>query len=506
MAIDRQPSDEARSTLKKGSEGIDIGEAKLSINNVALGQETTKKHDKKESPYNQAKVVENGTGKPELETAKNQFAPNNDKPTTAAAEPGKDLSSIIMQVDPMGKAQVFANMVKQFAMINMIMNIAGSAKKSSGGGGAAMNRTQLVALTDAFNEALCILCNQYRYVNVISVLNAAMENNGISKINPEYQDIVKGGIAKLIEKALIYGEKKIPVKEKPKITYGKKTPSNVKSFSSVPDLSVKQYYTNETDPFPGFVEYVTTTGELIYVKRIETDLPYETPEKECLALAENGIAEDLSIYFANKNLTATKLNEVLEKHRVKYEQNAMNTVMGKNSSTNLMSNLSTVLGVAGTIMNIVQATELLKGVGLDTGTIGSAIAQFSKQTAMLNIMTGNLKSAIGGGLLGGLLGNLGQLSALAGALGSLGISLPSIVGQIGNIAGLNVGALTGALSSISSVAGALTSAGINISSLASQAVGSAASINNISNALRIGGCTNAAVNATGQLLRNIGVS
>jgi hypothetical protein len=453
----------------------------------------------------------------EVKTARERFVPKADQPTTASAAPGKDLVSIIQQVDPSGVAQAFPQMIKLFGQVSSLLAIA-NAMGSGGDSSNTISESQTVALIDAFSESLCILSNRLSYEKVIKVLDKALNNQGITRIEEKYRDIVINGIAQLLQKAIIFGVDKIPIKADPVIVYGDRVPPAqliLPNLFSVPDLAVKQYYIESTDPFEGYIHFIKNGGGSVYVRRGPTDYPYGSVDEECLAIAEKGLADDLYPYFLNETLNTTILNNLLEKHKVIYDDNGMEAVVGKGSSKNLMSNLTAILGVVGTAVNTMQSGQLPVSV-LNQGEVGKALQEFSKNMAMMDQMIAISSSAFGGGLggaLGGLggLAGLGGLSNLVGALGGAGINLSSISGALGGVSQLSnltsnfgtVGGITSALSSISTISGALSGAGISIPNL--NLSSPIASVSSITSALQGAGSTASSLSNATNLLKNIGV-
>jgi len=536
MAVSKENSDESFDKLKKIEYGIDSPAGapgkdqhkNLANNKAGLDGKEVKRTESKDAKFAEGKSVPNGTGPKALETTRSKNAPKADLPTTASAKPGLDLAKQIAQVDPSGKAQAFANMVKQFAAVKSIMNIANASPS-----GAPLTTTQANVVTDAFSEALCILCKKYTYKTVIQILDKVFENNSFYQISPIYQDTVKGAISKLLEKAIIFGETNIPVKPTPPVIYGKKVPPAnllVADFNLVPPLSVKQYYTSDNDPYQGYIEYIKEDQTKVYIRRTTKDYPYTSVDDECLALAEKGIAEDLDIYFkypeyyfaaqvinvTQFKLTPTILNTILDKHKILHTNNGMDRAVGKGSSSSLMSNLPALLGAAGVAVNLAKGNFLPKSV-LNTGNVSKSLEGFSKNMAMLTVMTNKSKTAFKPPGLPGLqipgLASLAAVAGLAGTLNNLGISIPSLIPSLGGISAVtnltsslgSIGGLTSALGAVNGLSSVLQTAGMTIPSIASLAMGSSASRSNISNALKIAGVTSVAVVATSSLLKNIGV-
>jgi hypothetical protein len=535
MAVDRSNSKESLSEIPKDTFGIDLASGRPGNKDdhkknailPDIGGTPVARDKASTAKYAEGKNIKNGTGQEALKTLVSKHVPLADMPTTASAAPGLDLAKQIAEVDPLGKAQVFANMVKQFAMIKAIMNVANASPP-----GAPLSSTQSAVVTDAFSEALCILCKKYTYAVVVKVLDKVFDNNAFLLVRPIYQDTVRGAISKLIEKAMIFGENNIPVKPSPPVVYGSSVPNStllLSNHDAVPMLAIKQYYSADTDPYTGFIEYITNEQQKkVYVRRTVTDHPYESVDNECLALAEKGIAADLEIYFKYPEyyfvtqtfdvtsfiLTPIILSSILEKHKVLHENNGMDLAVGKSSSKSLMSMLPQILGLLGTAINLTKSDFLSKS-GLDAGAMGKSLESYSKNMAMITMMSQKAKIAFNPpmGLPIPALGSLAGVSSLAGALGGLGISIPSLIPSLGGISAVTdlisssgaVGGLTSALGALNDVNIGLQAAGISIPAIAVNSMGLTPARSNISNALRVAGTAEIAVVATSNLLKNMGV-
>jgi len=534
MAISKTDIDGSLDKIPKDTFGIDLASGRPGNKDdhkknailPDIGGKPVARDKPSTAKYAEGKVIKNGDGQEALKTLVSKHVPKADMPTTASATPGLDLAKQIAAVDPLGKAQAFASMIKQFAAIKSIMNIANSSSP-----GAPLSSTQVEVVTDALSEALCILCKKYTYAIVVKILNKVFDNGGFLSVNPVYQDTVKGAVSKLIEKAMIYGENNIPIKPDPTLVYGTKIPSTsslLSNFDLVPSLAIKQYFSPDTDPYQGYIHYVTNEQQNVYVKRTSTDYPYESVDDECLAHAEKGIATDLEIYFKYPDyyfilqsfdvtpfvLTPLMLSTILEKHKVIHENNGMDLAVGKSSSSSLMSNLPQILGLLGTAINL-SKMNFLPNSGLDVGSLGKTLEGYSKNMAMVTMMSNKAKTAFGPlpGLPIPALGSLAGVSSLAGALGGLGISLPSLVPSLGGISAVTgltsslgaVGGITSALGSLNDINVGLQSAGLSIPSLAVNSIGLSPATSNISKALTIAGTTEIAVVATSNLLKNMGV-
>ena len=514
MAVSKESLDPYFGKLDQAQKGVDnpagaqARDIKMFDTHPRVNGEPVGKSKTRYASSDKNNTRKNGEGANVLEELKKKNVPEADKPTTASADPGTDLPQIVAQVDPMGQAQNFPNMMKQFAMIKSIMNVAGGG----GGKSSAPTTSQTTVLSDAFSEALCILSNKTSFAKVMIALDLILINNGISRIDSGYQTIVKNGIANLIQKALIFGENKIPVKPTPVVVYGTKLPPTnliLPDLFTVLDLAVKQYYSYSTDPYPGYITFINNDQTYNYVKRREIDYPYQSVDEECLALAEKGIADDMYPYVVSKTLTIEVMNNILIDHKVLHEEHGIDRTIGKNSSKNMMSNVSAILGIAGAIISITQSSFMAKSI-LGPG-VTQALSGFSKNLSMAKTMAGMASSALksptsASGIAG--------IAGIAGILSNAGISMPNIASAVGGNAVLSeimaargtIAGIAYAVASVNSLNRQLNASGSSVSQINSAALGQTTpSLASLLNAMKLAGFTEESIKAAEAVLVDIGL-
>lgn len=367
----------------------------------------------------------------------------------------------------MGLMQLFSAL----AMVRNLMNSASPAPR---------RRT----ITDALSGALCILTKEFGFDRVIEVMNTALENDGLSIISADYQEIVKNAVAELIAKAAKFGVNNIPVKTYPIIQY----PVNNRLVlpglivDLAPDLYLQQYYSIDSDPYPGYIHY-TKDNISVFVKRIVNQPTYISADEEIYAVCEQELAEDLRPHFANKDLTAELLNLYLNKQDNNVQNNGMEKSMGKNSGVNIMGLLPQLLGILGPVVNNSLSQHLPVSV-LNQGAISQSMQKFSRNMAQLKKMKSDSLPAFNapGGLanmIGALGGGIGGLAGIAGAagLGNVAGALGSVAGLTGNLTMVTnalggaggLGQLTGAISNVNNITSTIPNisvvAAVNVSSI-----------------------------------------
>ena len=365
-------------------------------------------------------------------TAAEKYAPNRDKPTTADAKKGLlDIVAAAAAVDPKGLSSIAPQMFKMFGQI------AAAAEGSS-----ESSRKQTVE--DALSGALAILSNKYTFERITLVFNNALENDGINLIDANYRTVVKNALANLYKNYLIYGEGNIPVSTYETVTVIGTEPSPL--VTVIPDLYVQQYYTKETDPYPGYIEWISQEGtDTIYTARSIGDPYYTSANQEVYSDAEQQLAIDLEPYIINDDLTSPILNNLLTDGESQIEKNNADKTGGKNSSQQIMSVLMKLAGYAGQITNLQQTLHLPISI-LNQGKIKKSQEAFMKNIGELRQAKDKARQAIKP------LSPVSGLLSAVGAVGAVG-AISGAVGAIGAVSGA-----VGAVSSISSVSSAVSAA------------------------------------------------
>jgi hypothetical protein len=271
-------------------------------------------------------------------------------------------------------------------------------------------------------------------------------------------------------------------------------------LAAIPDLYIQQYYAIDSDPYPGYIQWLGPNGDYYYSQRIPTQYPYESADEDIQKTAEIEIAADFEPYIANSNpynrmiLTPSVINNILAAASTSVQDNGMEKNLGKNSAANLMSLLPQLMGLAGTALNLSQQLHLPTSF-LDVGTVTAAQEKFAKNIAMAKLMEAKSAGAFD---IPSSLSSLGNIASMAGALGSLGISIPNIslpdIGSLGAI-----GSITSALSS----SGVLEGLGVSPSELAVTALNATSSAAGIASVLTNSGSSVVAAAATLNILNKV---
>lgn len=399
--VDRNDNTRGEEGSDKQSKGIDLpsnanpqtnNNRGRAPNNPRVGGRPV---DTQRDRYNDAQFRENGEGQEAITTARRNFAPNADRPTTAAAEPNQDLPGTVRQVDPQAASAVLQNML---SMLSMIVNMSNATSPAA--------TTKIV--TDALAGALAILANKYGFERVIDIFNNCLAGDGIERIAPEYRELVKEALAKLIENAAKNGPSALKLSEKPvviKYQVGGTVPLPI--FGFPPDLYVQQYYTVENDPYPGYIQWKGPNGDFVYTVR-GAELHFPTADDHIYSMAEEQLAKDLEPYIIRGSITPEELNFVLDKNSRQVQNNGMNKSVGQNSNQNLMQLLSMLLGILGSIINKSRSTHIPQSV-MDQGSVNQSLERFSRNMSIAKRMQQESRNAF---TLPGAASGLGNLPGL----------------------------------------------------------------------------------------------
>jgi len=345
---------------------------------------------------------------------------NPDDPTTAAADLTTDLNSAIKRVDPAAISQALKSMYSLLSLVNSITQSHSNA---------AVNKT----VTNALSGALIALSNKYGFETVLTIFDSVLSNNGINNILPQYQNMVKEALSNLVQAVIKNGSiTEIPELPIPVLVYGKTVPTPLYIQEQIPDLYIQQYYTPETDPYPGYIQWLGPSGDYIYTMRTPTQYPYSSATEDIQGTAQQELVIALTPYFivtvTPNILSVTILNTILTQSQTNTQNNGYEKSLGNNASTNIMSFLPQLLGVAGTIIKAAQSNYLPQSV-LNVGSINTSLQKFSKNLAMVkqmqSISVGAFAPPSALSLLQSLTG-LSGLSGLTSALGALNISVPAL--------------------------------------------------------------------------------
>lgn len=340
----------------------------------------------------------------------------------AGASPTDKIITALRQVDPGMLSQVLKNFHSETDKVTSLLNFG-----LSGGSGSSTPKPTggiKLILSDALTGALSILIKQYDYQTIIDVLLPSVEHADFLLIDEDYQEIVKTALINLYTTVYMYGEENLPTSILPEIVFGEETPSPVYAYDQVPELYVKQYFTAENDPYPGYIQWINESGDVLYTIRGVTDYPFENVEQELYSLAEIGLAAALKVYieFYLENetisLTTALLLALLIEFCLQIDEKASESSVGKGGN-NFAGSLTQILGPVLGSMTQTSLTNHIPQSVLKQGEINNLINKMKKMQGKINmVIEPSLKKAIQ---------NVpGNISDIAGML-SLGVNTTGAV-------------------------------------------------------------------------------
>lgn len=298
-----------------------------------------KKPNLEDPKYADAPFVDTNDGKT-LEDVKKKFAPNADKPTSASADKqNKKLPEIMQKIDPEKKAQIIPEMYKQMQQLRNVLN-AGSASGSGGAGQNGQNDQGNAGegnaavnpfLEDALTAAFVNLSKKFTFEYVIMIILMVLDDGGINKISSIYKETVTNAVINFIKLAIYYGPKNIPVSRYSLVPEAipAKTPKTVIDYNDVPIMYVRQWYVLENNPYPAFIEWESPDGNTTVYTENTSEYYFDSASEEIFYNTEVDLTNDLIPYFKDKNLTASILNNILDKYALIIEQYNLDSSLGK---------------------------------------------------------------------------------------------------------------------------------------------------------------------------------
>ena len=370
------------------SSEYDTFNSKTTLGNVSLGQPL--KIDNTKPNYAEPPDASDKEAQT-LKDVRAKYAPNADKKTIASGAKGVlDILSVLNSADPSGSSSALPGMVSGLSKVNATMN-------------AAAPSTKKTVVQNSLYGALCNLSNKYTFDRVITVLDTAVSNGGMLNITSTQRSVVSTAITYLIQNANENGPDniKIPFTFEQVTSIGNTAPTPITNL--VPELYTQVYYTIDTDPYPGYKKWLSNDSTTaVYTERTIGEYYYETADDEIYDTSVQELTIDLDPYCDPNYvdpittlpvvLTATILDEFLTTQNTNIENSNIEKSLGNGSSSNLMDNLSSLMGYTGTIVDTIQTTQLPTSV-LNQSSITSSLTGYSKNISMLKSMKANALTA-----------------------------------------------------------------------------------------------------------------
>lgn len=319
------------------------------------------------------------------------------KPTTASADKGdkSDVLDIVKNVDPKGLSTVLQNAVSEFSTVRNIMNLtspAGIQKMLSGG----------------ILGAISGLAGRFGFSNVIGPM-MGLYNSGL--LPTQAQSALRLALAVSTFTAQTNGgvfshqtvSSVIPQID-PNIGY----PPSIQVVTSVPPTYVQQYYPLGSEPYPGFIQWIDSTGNsttpLYTLRGNEPHYPSASARIQgdtTLAL-QVGMAASIATHLANVAGFSTNISPAIVGQLASSLTGGLGgvsaagiaSVLGHGVNLNSIISLATKLipNIAGSIQGLMSSH--LPQSTLDQGSVGNTMSEFSQSQAKLAIKKKSMKKAL----------------------------------------------------------------------------------------------------------------
>lgn len=354
-----------------------------------------------------------------------EFHPRGTLPTTAAANPSvQKILDALNEVDPQRQSEVLKNFYQEVNKIQNLLTFTMSAGSSGTNSAQIPSRGIKNILIDSLTGACSILVKGYGYSNVIVFFDKVLSRADYDDLYDEYKEIVKNALITLYITVIMYGEKNIPISKIPTVKYGKTVPSPL--YTTAPDLYVRQYYYDNMDKYPGYIEWLGPNNEKIYTLRTSTDYPYNSLKEHVYSESEQGMAKELEPYIKDEKLVFTiqMLNDLIMKYCLLIDQISNQATTGRNSR-NRNGNLTQILGaILGSLVQNAQINHIPVSVLDKTKMFNLISKEVEKQGNLNNVIKPASKKAVelsptSIGDISSMLNNTGNMSFILGYMSNL---------------------------------------------------------------------------------------
>lgn len=264
-----------------------------------------------------------------------------DVPTTASASKTdkSDIADIIRRVDPQNLGASLPNMVANFSYIRDVMSMF-----------SAIGQTNM--LTSIISMAAQLIGPQLGIQQLMAGLIGLMRSGELAAI--QYSAIANAIVT--LDQLVVVNQNKIPKIEPhiPQINPEYPTPRPI--VIDPPAHYVQVYYLKDTDPYPGYIEWVDeNSGTKVYTLRGDQPL-FASPLEHSVYVGAMNLKPLLSTLCAQITLPNGALSITLQAPQITAALNGLN--MALNSAQ--MQAVASVLGGGITLTNIIsQASNII---------------------------------------------------------------------------------------------------------------------------------------------------
>lgn len=327
--------------------------------------------------------------------------PKHDTPTTASADKNdaSEVLDVLKKVDPSNASGMLKNAVDKYINIRNIMNMtspAGVTNMMSGALGGAMSELAANLGVDNLlapmsqllgSNLLSDIAQKALQTAMASVMKSTLQNNGRPALNV---------ISNII----------------PEIDPLGAVPAIIMDILDIPETYVQQYYPLESEPYPGYIEWVDSdTGDIIYSLR-GTEPHYPSAIDAVIghnaaALTSNigkilgatavgaaiGVAGDVAANLLDE-AGLSDLANTLESSLGNIQAMGISAVLGKGV------NLGSIMGLASKLLPNIAAplNQVMSGhlpdSFLNVGSVSKSLSNFTKNQALLKMKKKAMEAAL----------------------------------------------------------------------------------------------------------------
>jgi hypothetical protein len=359
----------------------------------------------------------------------------------AAATALDKIKNALDQKDSGRKSQVlpqFANMTSQILSIFGIMGLGSSAFSgiskgsasynpsggSSSGGGCdqVLSSDVTTNIATSLSNSLAVMAQKYGLQAVVAAITAVLNNATNSDMSPDELQIIQQAAQQLQSTLDNTTLENYPIIIAPPVVIGgDPAPSPLVNITTIGDFYAEQYYASGQNPYPGYVAWMSVTGDLVYTIRTADYPPFESTEQAAMYYTQQSLISQLNALFSSAAMTLSSLLTAVDNgaetyvsciHTVAIGKGASNQPAGGNkNSSNLVAML---LPILNSLIQDAQSDHLPKSV-LNQGVIQQLLNKHSDACSKAKMIVNLTKQAIqpgggaGGGGVSGILGSLGKI-------------------------------------------------------------------------------------------------
>jgi hypothetical protein len=304
-------------------------------------------------------------------------------PTTASAAKltGAHVLDVIKQVDPSSKSASLPNMVGKYNEVRNIMSMTSPGGITNMLGGSM---THLISNIGA----------QFGIQNAVAIFNTAMKFTGENALDPAVKEAVRLGMVAAMKSANSNGGRPtVYVQPAASVaTPYTQAPPALLVVATPPLGYIQQYYTLESDPYPGFIQWLGPTGDFKYTLR-NGEPNYPSAQDHVQHNSYQGMQSQLGQSLKTGNISQKELSKLLNGSAASLAADAISKVLGHGIDLNSIADFAKqLLGKLGGFISGMLSGHLPTSVLSDAA--GKSVNKYTQNQAVLKKKKDNVKAAL----------------------------------------------------------------------------------------------------------------